>query len=57
MLIAGDKRAFFDFWLDDMFPGPYDGKVSVQRARVAGMRDFIVMPYDHSFMMQETEVI
>ena len=56
-VITGDRVAFFDQWLADQIPGPNDGKVSVARARVQGMRDFLVLPYAHSFIMREPEVI
>jgi len=56
-VITGDQVAFFDGWLADAIPGPNDGKVSVARARVQGMSDFLVLPYAHSFIMQEPEVI
>ncbi len=38
-------------------PGPDDGMVSVERARVAGMTDFLVVPRTHSFIMRSREVI
>jgi pimeloyl-ACP methyl ester carboxylesterase len=56
-VITGDSPAFFDFWLEDMIPGPSDGKVSVERAKVDGMTDFLVLPFSHTYIMQEDEVI
>ena len=40
-----------------MIPGPSDGKVSVDRARLEGMRDFLVVRRSHSFIMRAPEVI
>lgn len=40
-----------------MIPGPDDGSVSVERAKVAGMRDFLVLPHSHTFIMQSKAVI
>ena len=56
-IITGDKHSFFDGWLADIIPGKDDGKVSVERAKVEGMTDFLVVPYAHSFIMQADEVI
>jgi pimeloyl-ACP methyl ester carboxylesterase len=56
-VITGNRHAFFDTWLADLIPGENDGKVSVARAQVSGMRDFLVLPYSHSFIMQEPEAI
>jgi triacylglycerol lipase len=56
-VITGNTHAFFDAWLADLIPGPDDGKVSVARAKVEGMSDFLVLPYAHPFIMQEAEVI
>jgi pimeloyl-ACP methyl ester carboxylesterase len=56
-VITGNRHAFFDSWLADLFPGEHDGKVSVERAKVEGMRDFLVVPYAHPFIMNADEVI
>jgi len=40
-----------------MIPGQDDGKVGVERARVEGMADFLSLPYGHTFIMEEEEVI
>ncbi|MDP1667031.1 MAG: alpha/beta fold hydrolase [Methylobacter sp.] len=54
-VIAGDKTVNPLFsWL---IPGVNDGIVSISRAQVAGMKDFIVMPYSHPFIMRRKAVI
>ena len=40
-----------------LFGGPNDGKVSVAQARVDGMRDLLVVPRGHTFIMDAPEVI
>lgn len=40
-----------------MIPGDDDGKVSVDRARLEGMKDFLVVPEAHSFIMRDKSVI
>ena len=43
--------------LSQFLPNPDDGKVSVESARLDGMRDFIVMPHSHPFIAQRKPVI
>lgn len=54
-IIAGNKTV--NPLLSWLIPGANDGKVSVSRAQVAGMKDFIVMPYSHSFIMRRKAVL
>lgn len=54
-VITGD--ATFNPLYSWLIPGPDDGKVSVDRARVSGMKDFIVLPHSHSFIMNSEDVI
>ena len=56
-IITGDTHAFFDFWLSSYFKGKNDGKVSVKRAKVDGMSDFLVVHESHPFIMNADEVI
>jgi pimeloyl-ACP methyl ester carboxylesterase len=56
-IITGNRHSFFDAWLSKVIPGPDDGKVSVERAKVPGMTDFLVLPYGHAFIMKEDKVI
>lgn len=54
-IITGNRT--FDPLFSMVIPGPDDGKVSVKRAKVAGMKDFLVLPHSHSFIMQKEDVI
>ena len=56
-IITGNKSTWFDTWLSDDIPGDDDGKVSVERAKVEGMSDFLVLPHGHTFIMNNQEVI
>lgn len=54
-IITGDKA--FDPLASFLIPGPHDGKVSVESAKVPGMRDFLVLPHTHTFIMRSKSVI
>jgi triacylglycerol lipase len=54
-VIAGDKSV--NPLLSLLFREENDGKVCVARTCVEGMRDFIVLPYSHTFIMRRDEVI
>lgn len=53
-VITGDRsfNPLFSAWL----PGPDDGKVTRESAKVKGMRDFLLVPHSHGFIMQSSEV-
>lgn len=40
-----------------IFNGPNDGKVSVERAKLTGMKDFLVLPAGHAFIMRNPAAI
>lgn len=54
-IITGDKT--LNPYFSKIIPGPDDGKVSVERAKLDGMSDFLVVHKDHMFIMQSKEVI
>lgn len=56
-IIAGNVHSFFDVHWSRIIPGPDDGKVSVESAKVEGMSDFLVVPYAHTFIMNQKEVM
>ncbi|HEY1788896.1 MAG TPA: alpha/beta fold hydrolase [Verrucomicrobiae bacterium] len=54
-IIAGDRSIN---WINSLLiPGRDDGKVSVKRAKLAGMTDFIVIHATHPFIMRNNEAI
>jgi len=55
-IITGDRHAFFDLWLLKLFRGENDGKVSVKRARLVGMTDFLVVHNSHPYIMNSDYV-
>ncbi|MBF0119087.1 MAG: alpha/beta hydrolase [Desulfobacterales bacterium] len=54
-IITGDKS--INWILSTMISGKNDGKVSVERARLEGMADFIVIPATHPFIMKNETAI
>jgi len=54
-IMTGDKS--INPLLSLLIPGKNDGKVSVKRAQIDGMKDFLIVPHTHTFIMQRTGVI
>ncbi len=54
-VIAGNRS--INLFLSTLIPGPDDGKVAVWRTQLPGMRDFIVVPVAHPFLMRDPRVI
>lgn len=54
-IITGNRT--INLLLSTLIPGGDDGKVSIQRARLDGMKDFIVAPSSHPFIMKNNYVI
>ncbi|MCP4676520.1 MAG: alpha/beta hydrolase [Deltaproteobacteria bacterium] len=53
-VITGDIS--FNPFSSLLIPGDDDGKVSVERAKIAGMKDFLVVSHSHTFIMNSPEV-
>lgn len=47
----------FEPWFSSLSPGPDDGKVSVERAKLDEMVDFLVVSSGHSLIMSNPEVM
>ena len=54
-IITGNQS--INLFLSMMIPGEDDGKVSVERAKLEGMADFLVVPHAHPFIMKSDLVI
>lgn len=54
-VIAGNRS--FDPLYSLILPGADDGVVSVERTKVIGMKDFLVVPHSHAFIMKSEDVI
>ncbi len=54
-IITGNRS--INLILSLLIPGDDDGKVSVERAKLAGMADFLVLPHTHPLIMRSDEVI
>ena len=52
-IIAGGKGD--DRGYNPLLPGDNDGTISVETARLAGARDFAVLPVLHSFVMDDPQ--
>jgi len=54
-VITGDRS--FNPLFSSLIPGPDDGFVGVERAKVRGMTDFLVVPRTHTFIVRSRQVI
>jgi len=54
-IIAGTRT--FNPILSQFLPNPDDGKVSVEKTKVAGMKDFIEVAHAHPFIMKMPDVL
>lgn len=55
-VIAGDRSLeLLHSWF--ILPGADDGKVSVERAKIPGMTDFLLLHHTHTFIMQSNTVL
>ncbi|WP_455222092.1 esterase/lipase family protein [Kaarinaea lacus] len=54
-VITGDET--INYILSMLIPGDDDGKVSIERAKVQGMLDFLIVHHSHPFIMEADDVI
>lgn len=54
-VITGNRS--INWILSTLIPGDDDGKVSVESAKLDGMKDFKIMPATHTFIMQKKAVM
>lgn len=54
-IITGNSS--FEPWFSSRIPGPDDGKVSTESAKLAEMRDYLVVDNGHTFIMRDAYVI
>jgi hypothetical protein len=54
-IITGNESS--DPWFSGAIPGPDDGKVSVESAKLTEMTDFLIVPVGHTFIMDDLKVI
>jgi pimeloyl-ACP methyl ester carboxylesterase len=54
-VITGNRS--FNLLSSMIIPGPDDGSVSVERAKVSGMKDFLVLPHSHTFIVKSRDAI
>lgn len=54
-VITGNRS--INWILSTMIPGPNDGKVSIESARVHGMKHYKVVPVSHPYIMKNPAVI
>jgi pimeloyl-ACP methyl ester carboxylesterase len=54
-IITGSRS--INLILSLLIPGEDDGKVSIERARLEGMADFLVVPHTHPMIMNSDQVI
>ncbi len=56
-IITGNRVNVFDLLPSRFISGDSDGKVSVESAKLEGMKDFLIVPCSHTFIMNHDEVI
>jgi len=56
-IITGNKTAIHDRLFMRYFDTENDGKVTVDSAKLKGMKDFIVLPIDHTFIVSDEGVL